>query len=99
LSRLKQPRFEQALGLINNALKIIPGNPRFLETRGNIYLKMKQYELAFHDFETAEVQVKDNKSLYQNLLFLSQELGFDDLYRRKYEKRLADLAAGEVSAD
>ncbi|MEC9093693.1 MAG: hypothetical protein VX438_13350 [Planctomycetota bacterium] len=99
LSRLNQPRFEQALGLINNALKIIPGNPRFLETRGNIYLKMKQYELAFHDFETAEVQVKDNKSLYQNLLFLSPELGFDDLYRRKYEKRLADLAAGEVSAD
>ena len=96
LARLKEPRYEEALALINNALKIIPNNPRFLDTRGNIYLQMKQYEFAFHDFEAAEINMKNNLSLYENLLFLTNELGFEDLYRNKYEKRIAELKAGKI---
>lgn len=91
LARLKKPRFEEALSLINNALKISPNNPRFLDTRGNIFIQMKQYELAFHDLEVAELQMKNNVTLYENLLFLTKELGFDDIYRKKYEKRLKEL--------
>ena len=93
LARQQEPRFEEALALINNALKLVPRNPRFLDTRGNIYMQMKQYELAFHDLESAEMQMKDSVALYENLLFLVQELGFEDLYRRKYEKGLNRLKA------
>lgn len=95
LARMGKPRYEEALALVNNALKIVPNNPHFLETRGMIYMKMKQYELAFHDFESAEINMKNNRTLYKNLLFLAQELGFDDIYRQKYEKRLRLLGDAE----
>lgn len=97
LARKQEPRFKEALGLINQALSIIPNNPRFLDTRGNIYIRMKQYELAFHDLEAAEVKIKNNPVLYENLLFLVQELGFDDLYRKKYQKQLDALQVQSVA--
>lgn len=87
LARLKEPRFNEALSLINNALKLLPENPRFLDTRGNVYMQMKQYELAFHDLEMAEIKIKDNVTLYENLVFLAEKLGFDQHYA-KYNARL-----------
>ena len=97
LARQPEPRFDEALSLIDQALKVSPKNPRFLDTRGNIYLQMKQYELAFHDLELAEVKIKNSQQLYENLLFLTKELGFEDVYRRKFEERLELLKSSKVS--
>lgn len=88
MARLPDPRFKEALVLINRALEFQPGNPRFLDTRGNIYLRMKEYELAFHDLESAEAKIKNNAALYENLIFLTEKLGFDELYRKKFQQRL-----------
>lgn len=99
LARQAEPRLKEALSLINQALKFNPKNPRFLDTRGNIYLAMKEYELAFHDLELAEVQIKNSRKLYENLLFLTETLGFDDIYRKKFDERLQALIASEDSRD
>jgi tetratricopeptide (TPR) repeat protein len=92
LTRLPEPHFEESLTLIESALKILPNNPYFLNTRGDIYLSMDQLERAFHNFELAEIRMKDNPTLYENLINLSKKLGFES-HQRKYEQKLQTLQA------
>lgn len=95
MARLKTPDYDQAMTLIQTAISIQPNNANLLDTRGGIFLLMKQYENAFRDFEEAELSLKNNERLYKDLVFLSNKLGFKQ-HEKKYAARLEKLIAKKL---
>lgn len=57
---------QEALSLVNEAMQRNPGQPRFLSTRGEIYLDLERYEDARKDLQTA----LDKLGREENLLLL-----------------------------
>ncbi len=53
LASADPPDLERALKLANGAVERIPGLPSFCSTRGTIYIKLKRWNEAIIDFETA----------------------------------------------
>lgn len=75
----KAPDPERALGLINAALEKQPENASFLDTRGNIFVMLKQWRPALTDFEKALKGVKDKKAVHKQLSVVYSELGMQEL--------------------
>jgi tetratricopeptide (TPR) repeat protein len=53
LSKTEPPDLSRAIELVNEALAAAPQSASFLETRGQIYLKRQQWQLAADDLKTA----------------------------------------------
>lgn len=73
------PDPERALGLINAALEKQPDNSSFLDTRGNIFVMLKQWRPALTDLEKALNGVKDKKAVHKQLSLVYSELGMQEL--------------------
>ena len=53
LTALKDKKFKEALGYANQAIRLKPDQPDFLDTRGMIYLREGNHKLALEDFRRA----------------------------------------------
>ena len=65
-----EENLDEALRLVNLALKELPNHPLVMETRGQIYTAMKRYEEAIPDLESCllgigapDIQLKIHQSL------------------------------------
>lgn len=73
------PDLERALGLVNAALKSMPNQPQMRETRGQIYLRMKQYKEAIFDLEFALAAKEPPKPIHKSLAEAYEALGMQDV--------------------
>lgn len=68
--------FEQALVLANDSLKKAPNTPEFHETRGAIYSKLEEYNLAIADFERAlQLKFQNQLHVHRNLVIACRGAG------------------------
>lgn len=78
----KNPNFEQALALVNEALKGSPDNLPFLDTRGTIFYLQEDWESAIDDLEKALEGVRDKKAVHEKLARIYEELDLPDIARQ-----------------
>lgn len=79
LSEGEQPDLEKALDAVNRALEISPEEFRFRETRGQILVKMKQWEKAIVDLEYALNGMPELKTIHESLAVAYEALGNEEL--------------------
>ena len=58
---------QEALRCANRALELIPSEPRFLETRGQVYLMLEMWQEAIADLAAAEEQFVDSAAFHEAL--------------------------------
>ena len=93
LSQEKDPDLDRALELIEEALEAKPGDRRFLDTRGSIYLLMGRFEDAIDDLNEALSGVQNQPATRLKLAEAYKQLGMDDLAQMQFEKAQADANA------
>lgn len=90
-----ESRLPQALRLSDAALKQLPGHPYLLETRGQIYLRMKRYQDAITDLEKTLADANMRPLAHKGLAEAYEALGVEDLAAEN--RRLAEKYARESS--
>ena len=75
----EKPDLERALSLIEVAIEKSPGNPRFLDTRGTIYIKQKRWRDAITDLEQTVDSVPDRSETHRKLATAYKNLGMEDI--------------------
>jgi len=81
-------RISEALGAIEKALTLAPGNPNYISERGVIYLHMKKYPLALMDFDEALRLDPYNAYRYASRAFMKEAAGDLDGALKDYEKAM-----------
>lgn len=76
------PELDRALQLINEALSRQPGDPRFLDTRGQIFTKLKCWDDAIADLERALAVDEPARETHLALAECYEAKGLADLSRR-----------------
>jgi tetratricopeptide (TPR) repeat protein len=82
------PDLNRGLDLINNVLKRAPNDPRFLDTRGQIYTKLQRWDEAIGDLERALQQGLPGAETHEALATCYGAKGLPELERR--HRQLAD---------
>ncbi len=98
--------------LINRALEYGPGDPKFLDTRASIYIKLQRWNDAYNDLELAIQNNPDPTpehpdptleiELHQSMVNVCEQIGQPSLaesHRRLVETLEAQKAAAETSAE
>ena len=75
LAHQKQPRLDEALQLIEIAIKALPDHPEVRETRGQIFFRRGELEKAIHDLEFALGRVVEQSHVHDTLAQIYQQLG------------------------
>lgn len=94
--REESPDLKRALDLINDVLERRPGDPRFLDTRGQIYTKLGRWDDAISDLESALNQLNQPQLAPETHAALAEcyaAKGLDDLARQHRQ-----LAAPSINA-
>lgn len=81
----KNDDLEKALSLVNSALEKLPNHRYFLETRGQIHLKLAHWQAAIVDLEQALATQELRPAIYPSLAAAYEKTGAKDmteLYRR-----------------
>jgi tetratricopeptide (TPR) repeat protein len=91
--------FEQALILASEIVAIAPQIPNFYETRGAIYLKLEDYNLAIADFERAlQLKFPNPSMIHRNLVIACRAAGRNaeaDAYQKMVDQ--AEQTSGGAS--
>jgi tetratricopeptide (TPR) repeat protein len=73
--RVNIPDLPRALQLIDLAVKQVPGNPAYRDTRGAVYLRMGRWKEALAEFEAALPAMPESPSLHAALAEVYERLG------------------------
>ncbi len=79
---------DRALAYINEALKLLPGNPELLSTRGEVLIAMNDWNAALQDLEQS-LQVRSGRPKVHRLLNVVWK-GLNNPERAEEQQRLAD---------
>ncbi|MFK7819789.1 MAG: hypothetical protein AB8G99_13800 [Planctomycetaceae bacterium] len=82
-------QLETALEYANQAVKLQPYNPTLRETRGQIYIKLENWQAGIADLEEALRRMKGNANLHTSLAKAYEAIGQADLadrHRRKVQE-------------
>lgn len=71
-------RFDEAVNVFNEALKIIPTDPQSLAGLGDSYYSLKKYDLAIDSYKKATGQVNSDDRSYSMIAQIYSELGDND---------------------
>ncbi len=85
LYQQETPDLDRALTLVNAALRTIPDQPQIRETRGQIYLRLKQYREAIHDLEFALAANESPIDVHRSLAEAYDAIGLKDLAKSHAE--------------
>lgn len=96
LSIQQPPETQQALELLDNAVKILPQEPEIRETRGQLHAKLKNWEAALTDLEYALIYLKGRAKLHETLADCYENLG-DKAMAKVHRQKATDLK--QVEAD
>jgi anaphase-promoting complex subunit 3 len=92
------PQLDRALAFADAAVKLDPNHPRVHYTRGGVLAKLKRWEEARDEFETALLTWPDEPQLHLALADIYKELGDDERaaeHRRKAEEKPETKTADE----
>jgi predicted Zn-dependent protease len=83
---------DQALELVDQALRMMPGEPVIYETRGQVLLRQQKYQQAIADFERALASSAMRADAHDGLAEAYQQLGNAEktAYHRSTAQRLRD---------
>jgi tetratricopeptide (TPR) repeat protein len=79
LLELPEGDVHEALKAVNAALTLAPEAPQFHETRGQVFLRLKEWSKAAEDLELAINGMPDSKSVHRSLAEAYAALGQEDL--------------------
>jgi predicted Zn-dependent protease len=79
LAEMKDSELEKALSFVNLALTKQPNQTYFLETRGQILVKMKRWHEAISDLEVALEAKELRPAIYPSLALAYERIGATDL--------------------
>ena len=101
LSHQKQPELDRALEIINSAAEQFPDSSSFLDTRGEIYVKLERWNEALNDFERALPAMRDNARLHGSLATVYENLDKPSIAKRHREEaaRLTKDATPDATGD
>lgn len=80
------PELDRALNIAQAVIEDFPDNPRFLDTRGTILIKMGRNKEGLVDLEKALPLMPDAKSIHEKIAAAYEGLGMEslaELHRRK----------------
>jgi tetratricopeptide (TPR) repeat protein len=80
------PDLDRALGLIDNVLERAPNDPRYLDTRGQIYTKLERWDDAIADLERALQKGLSTPETHDALATCYGAKGVRDLEQRHEQK-------------
>lgn len=89
LSHEEEPQLEEALALANRALKVMPERPEFLDTRGEIYLRMKRFPEAISDLEKAVKGSVPQQRIHESLAEAYESIGQSGIATKHRERAAA----------
>jgi tetratricopeptide (TPR) repeat protein len=89
----ESPDLDRALFLINDVLDRAPTDPRFLDTRGQIYTKLLRWDEAIVDLERALEQTESDPQTHAALAICYDAKGYSDIAERHL--RLAEPATAQ----
>ncbi len=82
-------RLEDALDMVEKALKVEPDNPTYLDTRGWVHYQMGNYDRALQDILKASQSVEENAEIYEHLGYIHEARGDNEkakeIWRKAYE--------------
>ena len=81
IAEMKEGDLEKALSLIDIALTKLPKHAYFLETRGQILVKLKRWQEAISDLEVALEAKELRPAIYPSLAIAYAKIGAIDLTR------------------
>jgi len=84
------PELDRALGLIDNVLERAPNDPRYLDTRGQIYTRLERWDDAIADLERALQKGLSTPETHNALATCYGAKGVRDLERRHEDKARPD---------
>lgn len=84
----RNERFEEALKLIQQAVKIDPTNPSYLDSLGWAYFKLGRYDEAEKNLRDAARRSQDSATIYEHLGDVYQKQGKNDLAKTAWQKAL-----------
>jgi tetratricopeptide (TPR) repeat protein len=87
------PKLDRALEMANIALELEPRRAEFLDTRGQIFIKMGRYNEAVTDLEASLKSLKDTLHVHASLADAYENLGVPDLAAK--HRRLAQEPSQE----
>jgi tetratricopeptide (TPR) repeat protein len=76
------PETERAMKLIEAVIARFPNVPAYIDTRGHVYLKMKEWSKAVDDFQVSITQYANEPSVHSGLTEAYQNLGMFELATR-----------------
>jgi tetratricopeptide (TPR) repeat protein len=79
LLELPNADLDEALTAVDNALAIAPDAPQFRETRGQVLVRLKQWDKAIEDLELAINGMPNSKTIHRSLADAYAALGQQDL--------------------
>ena len=88
ISNTPDGNHEEALRLVDEALKQIPGQPQFLDTRGKLLLRLGKPEEALVNFEKALIDPTTRAEVHANIASAWTALG--DTEKAEYHKSIAE---------
>lgn len=86
---------ERALGLAEDALKILPDHPDVLSTRAEVFIAMERWEDARHDLEVSLPSRPKSVNCHRLLAQVCDKMG-DDSLAEKHRKLISELEASIV---
>jgi tetratricopeptide (TPR) repeat protein len=91
-------RYQEALGLIEQAVNIEPLNGSFLDSLGWVQYKLGQVEKAHEQLEKAIIYSRNSATLHEHLGDVLRDLGHVPEARRHWEKALEfSIEANEIA--
>lgn len=96
MTQTPEGNMDQALELVEQALRMMPAEPIIYETRGQVLLRQQKYQQAIADFERALASSEMRADAHEGLAKAWQQLGNDEkaAYHQSASQRLRD--AGTV---
>jgi Flp pilus assembly protein TadD len=85
MSQKEDPDLDKALAFANAALKSAPEHPYLRETRGQIFLKMKQYNEAILDLELALPAEELRVPIHNSLAAAYEAIGLSEVAQKHIE--------------
>jgi len=79
VAELKDGDLEKALSLVDIALTKLPNHAYFLETRGQILVKLNRWQEAISDLEVALEAKELRPAIYPSLALANEKIGATDL--------------------
>ncbi|MGC1272870.1 MAG: tetratricopeptide repeat protein [Planctomycetaceae bacterium] len=99
LTHQDEPDLERALATISPVIERFPDVTNFRDTRGEIYLRLGDWESAIADFERALPGLRDNSRIHESLATAYERLGHAEIAMRHRREAERLRPAGEAVED